>query len=323
MDSVMTGYGRMGVLGGLERYPDGTVRALIPAPGTVADTPLGAFEARHSAVDERKKTGASLEFHPGGELRSIILEERAVVATPAGEVLAEQLIFYPGGELARVFPLCGRTSAYWSAEDEAGLMAPFAAATPAGRLTARFMSLAFDAAGRMRSLTLWPGETVDMDTPAGRMAVRIGAAFYPDGAVRSVEPGRPTPVETPVGRVLAYDPDATGICGDVNSLGFFAWGGISRAAVLRTALAGREASGEVREVRPVFRESLCGTTEMEPVAMRLDFSRESLTVLRAPGEPRTVWPLSGDGAPRAAILPPAGLFSSMAGAACGGAPTGF
>jgi hypothetical protein len=323
MDSITTRYGRIGVQNDLELYPDGSVRALTPCAGTVTATPLGTFAPRHDSSDERTKTGASLEFHPDGALRSIILKTRSAVATPAGEVLAEQLIFHPCGALARVFPLCGRTSAYWAAEDEIRLMEPFFAATPCGGITAKFMSLAFDVSGRMRSLTLWPGEMLDLATPAGRMPVRIGAAFYPDGSLRSVEPGRPTPVETPVGRVLAFDPDATGITGDVNSLGFTPAGRLSRVSVVRTMLGWTDHQGERREIRPTFRESLCGNADTEPVAMRLTFGPQGLTLRRTPDEPEIAWSVTAHDAPQAVILPPEGLFASMGKAACHGAPASF
>lgn len=326
MDSVTTRYGTFRVQGGLERHPDGSPRALIPCAGAVAATPLGALVPRHSATDERRKTGPSLEWYPDGALRSIILEDRSRVATPAGPVLAEQILFYPDGSVKRVFPLCGRTSAYWTQEDEARLMEPFAAKTPLGGVTARFMSLAFDQRGGMRSLTLWPGEIVDLSTPAGRLPVRIGAAFFPDGAVRSVEPGRPVAVDTPVGRVLAYDPDAAGVTGDVNSLRFDPAGRVVRVAALRTMLSVRDRERGVIEIRPAVRESLCGNADTEPVAMILCFEPGRVTVRRAPGEAALSCRLdgvNGDDAARAAILPPQGLFAAPEGAACHGAPTAF
>ncbi|QLA15414.1 hypothetical protein [Desulfolutivibrio sulfoxidireducens] len=328
METIVTRFGRLRVEGPIERYPDGAVRAVLPAPGSVLQTPLGAFTPRYGSEDERKKTGASLEFHGDGSLRSVMLEERTTVPTPAGPILAEQILFYPHGAIRRVFPLCGRTSAYWSEEDEARLVDPFPVATSQGVITARFMGIGFDAVGRLKSLTLFPGEIVDLATPAGRLPVRIGAAFYPDGAVRSVEPGRPTRVHTPVGVVLAYDPDATGVTGDVNSLEFDQTGRLVRAATVRTLVTIRAQDGSKREVRPAFRESLCGNARTEPVAMWLTFEKAVVTVLRRPGEPGIACCPGGTGTTGAVdvqttILPPEGLFSSMGAAACTGAPTAF
>jgi len=325
MKTVTTRFGTFGVQDMVEYYPRGSLRAVIPSEGTVIITPHGAFIARSTAKDERTKTGASLEFYPDGALRSIILQKRTPIATPAGEVLAEQVLFYPGGAVKRVFPLCGRTSAYWSQEDEAGLLAPFAVATPLCEVTAKFLSLAFDDLGRMRSFTLFPGQIVDMDTPAGSVPVRIGAAFHPDGAVRSVEPGRPTPVSTPAGMVLAFDPDAAGITGDVNSLEFDPSGRLKHVAMVRTKLTIRDQAGNEREILPAFRESLCGNSETEPVAMTMAMETGRLVVRRSPKEPAIacVAADSGDFPVRAAILPPAGLFASMQQSACHGAPVSF
>jgi hypothetical protein len=325
MKTVTTRYGTFGVQDMVECYPRGALRAVIPAKGTVITTAHGAFIPRSEATDERTKTGASLEFYPDGGLRSIILEKRTPVATPAGEVLAEQVLFYPGGAIKRVFPLCGRTSAYWSQEDEAGLLTPFAVATPLGGVTAKFLSLAFDDRGRMRSFTLFPGQIVDVDTPAGSVPVRIGAAFYPEGALRSVEPGRPTPVATPAGMVLAFDPDATGITGDVNSLEFEPSGRLKHVAMVRTKLTVRDQAGEEREIFPAFRESLCGHSETEPVAMTMAVETGRLVVRRSSKEPAVacIATDSGDFPVWAAILPPTGLFASMQQSACHGAPVAF
>ncbi|KUG27652.1 hypothetical protein ASZ90_002510 [hydrocarbon metagenome] len=346
MKSVTTRFGTFGVQGLVERYGGGAVRAAMPCAGTVIATAHGVFTPRHASQDERTKTGPSLEFFPDGGLRSIILESRTPVATPAGEVLAEQILFHPDGSLRRVFPLCGRISAYWTQEDEAGLLTPFAALTPQGRIKAKFLSLAFDGRGNLRSLTLYPGQAVDMATPAGTVPVRIGAAFYPDGAVRSVEPARPTEIPTPAGRVLAFDPDATGITGDVNSLRFDPRGRLVHVATVRTKLtvkvgngagngagtgAGNEAGdvegeGGTRDILPAFRESLCGTADTEPVAMSVAFEPGRVVVRRSPREPAAIWAVAADasGYPvRAAILPPQGFLAAMPGTACQGAPVSF
>lgn len=328
MEIVTTRYGAFRAQGLVERHPDGGVRSVTPVVGTLIETPLGVFSPRHTAEDERKKTGASLEFYPDGALRSIILEDRAPVATPAGTVLAEQIILHPCGSVKRVFPLCGKTSAYWSEKDEARLLEPFPARTPLGTIAARYLSLGFDQTGRMRSLTLWPGESVELETPAGRMAVRIGAAFYPDGTLRSVEPQRPARVPTPIGDILAYDPDAVGVTGDANSLGFDRDGRLVRAAAVRTVLMVGGDGQAPREIVPGFRESLCGDGRPEPVALRVVFGEDGVTVRPGPGKGSEWFPLPGSAAAggmevRARIMPLAGLLPSMDREACHGAPGAF
>ncbi len=327
METVATRYGAFRVQGLVERHPDGSPRAVTPVAGTLIETPHGVFLPRHTAVDERSKTGASLEFHPDGSLRSIILEDRAVVPTPAGPVVAEQILFYPQGAIKRVFSLCGRTSAYWSEEDETRLLDPFPLATSQGVLTARFMGIAFDTSGRLKSLTLFPGEVVDLATPAGRMAVRIGAAFYPDGVLRSVEPARPTRVPTPIGDILVYDPDAVGVTGDDNSLGFDRDGRLVRAATVRTALMVGGDGQAHREIVPDFRESLCGDGEREPVALLMVFGKDGVTIRRGSGKGPEWFPLrdsaAGEVDVRARIMPLSGLLSSMGRTACHGAPGAF
>jgi hypothetical protein len=127
---------------------------------------------------------------------------------------------------------------------------------------------------------------------------------------------------------LAYDPDATGVTGDVNSLEFDQTGRLVRAATVRTCLSLRTDGEAVRDVVPAFRESLCGNSEREPVALVLAFEGGGVVITRQPGAPGTFHPLPGAGGSggvdvQATILPPEGLFSSMDAAACTGAPTAF
>jgi len=290
METVTTRYGEIPVAGCLEWHDTGELKSCAPAGPALLETPLGALPVQHSTDDLRRRTVQALYFHDNGVLRHLPLETPTEIPTPAGPMLAELVTFHKGGELARVFPLNGKLSGYWSEEDEGRLTAPTTLATPLGPVTARLISASFRPDGALHSLTLWPGESLDVATPAGVLAVRVGVSFRPDGSVQSVEPARPQSVATPVGLVRAYDLDACGIHGDSNSLAFGPDGSVTRVATSLTQLVAVGPEGRELRFTPGNRESLCGNSEREPVAMWLEFSPLAVSVRAAPEAEPVVLP---------------------------------
>ncbi len=276
-----------------ERFPDGGLRACLPAEATVLHTPIGPLVPQHSTDDLRRKTVQAVEFFDGGELRCLALEERTTVPTPLGPLPAELVTFHPGGAVRRVFPLNGKLSGYWSQEDEAGLAEPLTLDTPLGTITARVICVRFDASGRLAGLTLWPGERVEVPTPVGVLPARNGLTLWPGGSLRSMEPAEPLLVPTAVGDIRAYDPDAVGVSGDDNSLVFDARGAVERVSTVQSVVRVELGGGEVRVFEPTSRESLCGDEEREPVPMVLEFSAGRVLVRRDPAAPGESLPLDG------------------------------
>jgi hypothetical protein len=287
MQTIATRYGIIPASSVVETWPDGSPRAVRACAPCVLHTPLGRLVPQHATDDLRKKEVQPVGFHPNGTLKHLPLETQTTVATPAGDISAEMLTFHPDGSLSRVFPLNGKLSGYWSQEDEAGLAAPTTLRTPAGPITTTVIGVAFHPSGALRSLTLWPGETVTVDTPAGTIAARMGVAFRPDGSIRSVEPAVPTPVDTPAGMITAHDPDAVGINGDDNSLTFHPDGSVARVATVLTRLTATGPDGRSTAFAPGQRDSLCGDTARETVPMIVEFTPREVVVRLAPGEPAT------------------------------------
>jgi hypothetical protein len=292
METVHTPYGPLAVHGPLERYPDGTLRSCTPAGPAVFQTALGPLPAQHSTDDLRRRTVQPVSFHPTGLLRALPLEEPTLVQTPAGPMTVELVTFHPDGSLSRAFPLNGKLSGLWSQEDEGRLARPVDLRTPAGRVNARIIGLRFNPAGALLGLTLWPGESVEVSTPVGPMAARIGVSFRPDGSLRSLEPACPQAVPTPVGEIKAYDLDAVGISGDVNSLGFGPDGRVERVSTNLTQVAADGPGGERRLFAPEFRESLCGDGEREPVPLRLEFGPDEVRIRTRADAAWTALPLA-------------------------------
>lgn len=290
---MQTPYGELRVLEVTDRHPNGKIKACIPKGANALATPFGLLTPQHSTDDLRKKTVQPVTFHAEGGIASLPLETQTLVQTPAGPIPAELLSFHPNGALRRVFPLNGRLSGYWTQEDESALAESVTLKTPQGDWKHKLVGACFTPEGALHSITFWPGETQNVSTPAGAIEVRIGVSFYPDGSVRCIEPAGPHPVQTLVGEVLAFDPDAVGISGDANSLAFGPNGLVTRVATVQTHVhlhpLAKEAPGEESSITlsPGQRESLCGFTETEPVPLHLELKNGDLFArLGAVGETR-------------------------------------
>jgi len=292
MDTLDTRYGAIPVSGFVERFDDGSVMSCTPAGEVVFATPLGPLTAQCTTDDLRRRTVQCLSFHPTGALRALPLERPTRIETPAGPMSVELVTFHPDGMLNRAFPLNGKLSGYWTQEDEGRLAQPVCLDTPLGRLTARIIGVNFGPDGTMRSLTLWPDETLEVPTPVGPLKARVGVSFRPDGSLRSLEPAKPQAVPTPAGLIQAYDLDAVGICGDRNSLAFAPDGSIERVSTNLTRVLACGPNGQERAFVPEARESLCGDGEREIVPMQLEFTPAEARIRTRPDTPWTSLPLA-------------------------------
>ena len=119
MDTISSRYGQLPVDGPVDLHPDGQVRAAYVAGPVHLVTSLGRLTPQHTIDDTRRMTLPPLTFYKNGQVRSLPLETRTVIATPAGVVPAELVTFHENGTVARVFPLNGKLSGYWTEADEA------------------------------------------------------------------------------------------------------------------------------------------------------------------------------------------------------------
>lgn len=294
METVTTAYGSLPIAGRPDTYPDGGIKAMYVHGPVALETSLGRLVPQYTIDDSRRMHQPPLTFHANGQVRSLPLETRTVVETPAGAIPAELVTFHANGAVARVFPLNGKLSGYWTEADEARLAEVLRLDTPIGPLASKFVAAAFDAQGMLRSLTLWPGEVVTVPTPVGNAPVRLGLSFHATGELRSLEPARPLETPTPVGKVWAFDPDAVGISGDENSLAFSPAGAVTRIATVRTSLSARLADGSCIEVAPLVRESICGDGDREITPLVLEFDAAVLTARHGSlGRPAAIVPREG------------------------------
>ena len=281
MPTIITPFGAIETLPDIEFFPDGAVRSCIAARACPLTTPMGTLVPQFTANTQRKRQLPTISFHPSGMIRNLPLEEQTAVSTPLGFVPAEQVTFYDSGALRRIFPLNGTLSGFWTQEDEARLATPLAVDTPAGPVEALIISLYFSSTGSLRSLTLWPGATLDVPSPLGNIAARVGVSFFDSGVLRSLEPATQTAVSTPVGELLAYDPDAVGICGDRNSLYFRENGSLRGLTSTAHAFDVVLENGRVRHLSPPLRCHPCDGERMEAAPISLEFGKGLVSFLSA------------------------------------------
>lgn len=290
MPTIFTPFGVIEALPGVEYYSDGHVRFCIAARLSPLDTPFGVLVPQFTANTLRKRQLPTISFHPDGTIRTLPLESETIIPTPLGAMPAEQVTFYENGALKRVFPLNGALSGYWTQEDEAKLVRSLTLDTPLGVIRAALISVYFSPGGRLRSLTLWPGTTLDAPSPVGCVSTRIGVALYDSGVISSLEPAESVSVPTPLGPLLAHDPDAVGICGDRNSLRFRQNGAVLGLATTAHVFDVVLENGRVRRLSPPMRINPCDGELREPAPIVLEFGGGMVAFI-VPGQSKLVVPV--------------------------------
>ncbi len=271
MPTISTSFGPIDALPSVDYFADGAVRSCIATTESPLQTPYGELIPQFTANTFRKRQLPAVSFHSNGMVRTLPLEKQMKVMTPLGIVPAELVTLYENGALKRIFPLNGALSGFWSQEDEMKLASPLSLDTPAGHIEAAVISLYFGPQGSLRSLTFWPEVRLSVPFQGTNLPVRIGLSFYDDGRLSSLEPAAPVSVNTSLGLLYAYDPDAVGITGDNNSLCFTKTGMIKSLRTVSHAFD--VAQGEELPVRvePPIRCNPCDGETREPTPLQVTF----------------------------------------------------
>lgn len=238
----------------------------------------------------RRKYKASVRFHKNGMIQSVSLEQQQEILTPIGEFPAELVLFYDTGELMRFFPLDGKISGFWLEQEEKTLHIPFSFSFDFSEFTAILTSVSFYKSGNIRSITLYPGETITVRTPAREtVPVRNGFALYEEGTLKSLEPDAPTPIATPIGNVNAYDYGALGIHADSNSLAFAADGRVTELITSTDKIAVTERDGSLKLFTPLSVENPLDDSAGWVIGLKLYFDYEKNTITITEGENTSVF----------------------------------
>ena len=226
----------------------------------------------------RRKYKASVTFFEDGALKSVSLNAQQEVMTPIGEMPAELVTFYDTGELKRIFPLDGKISGFWSEEDERALNIPFNFEFDFTAFSAMLTGICFYKTGEIRSITLYPKELIKITHPsAGTLSVRQGFSLYESGNLHSFEPAAPVKLQTPIGLITAFDPNANGVNADLNSICLDEQGNIQSLVTAADRIhVSRKSDGVSSTFQPKMLYAADEPAEL--VTLTVKFNHESKTV---------------------------------------------
>lgn len=272
MTSFSTVYGELEGVEFRTLYSNGKLDGCLVSCANTLKTPYGDLVPQYQAEDMGRRPVKPLYFYKSGAIKSVALQEQAILTTSVGAVPAELVTFHESGSVKRIFPLDGRLSGFWTSKNEYELARELTIETPVGPLTAKFIGLQFYESGSLKSLTLWPGEFLSVPAPQGDIRIRTGIAFYEDGSIRSLEPAGVVQVETPAGTMTAYDNEPAGIHGDVNSLQFAPDGSIESLKTISEEIVVTDEAGNEFRFAPGLKDNPCGIEKKVAVPLKVRFS---------------------------------------------------
>jgi len=241
-----------GVFAGVDSYfcyPDGELEGIRLSEKNMLVTHAGELVPAYTET-HRRKVKYSAEFYKNGMLKAVALEEQQEIMTPIGEFPAELVTFFETGEIKRFFPLDGKISGLWTEEEEKSLAIPLTFDLSFTKFTAVISGISFFKSGDIRSITLFPGEVIAVRTKYGEIPVRNGFSLYESGELESAEPSEPVAIQTTIGKITAFDPNADGINADSNSLVFDKDGNVTALVTVYNRIAIQTADGRLLAFSP-------------------------------------------------------------------------
>lgn len=177
---------------------------MVTDPLEIINTRYGNLLPCSGASDYRKKHRCAVCYYDSGALKSVYLEEPQVLSFPSGDYQAELITFYEDGSAKRIFPLYGQISAYWSIEEEAEYAPEYEFEIAGEIYLIKPECIFFYPSGKIRSITLWPSDELNVKTPVGNIRTKLGIELYESGTVRSIEPVYGTVLSTPSGDIKPF-----------------------------------------------------------------------------------------------------------------------
>ncbi len=289
--------GIFGDVTSFQAYPSGELESLKLEGKNMVVTHAGELVPAYTETARRKNT-PSVEFHKNGMIRAVMLEEQSEVMTPIGEIPAEKITFYPGGEVHRVFVTDGKISGFWTVEEEKDHNIPLTFEFGFTAFKAYLSAINFYESGAIKSITLYPGERVLINTPAGGMETAVGFSLYESGELESVEPAAPVLIETPIGHLSAYDSNALGVHADDNSVKFSPEGKLLSIKTEENRIIVQSDKGSQDKVysteiwKPALKPHPLYDDEMTSEAMKIsfDWERDTVTLI---SEEEATYPIQG------------------------------
>lgn len=256
-------------------YPDGCIREVTLTEPNEFDTPYGKFIPQYIDDGFRRKLVKPVIFHKNGSLKNLPLQTGTEIKTSVGILPAELITWYEDSTIHRIFPLDGMLTGFWTEDDEYELSQPLEFNLLSGQVREKVVAVQFYKNGALKGLTFWPGDTVKFSTPLGAVDVRIGASFYPNGTIKSFEPGKPLIVDTPIGKIRAFDRTAIGIHSDSTSVGLSETGKIQNL-ITTDIITVVDQNGNQHTYQPQLRPSMFNPMAKELIPFRIHFKNDKV-----------------------------------------------
>ncbi|HEX3078577.1 MAG TPA: hypothetical protein VHQ24_17095 [Lachnospiraceae bacterium] len=274
---------KYGTLHGIEKVDytgNGTVKECILNEKNTITLPYGTFVPKYKETGIRDKFTKSLSFYANGNIKSLSLQKQTEIMTPIGKIAAELVTFYESGRIHRLFPLNGKLSGYWSEQEESALASILTVKTPVASFDRKINCFHFYESGNICSISLWSNELVEVNTPDGNILTRYGFSLYEEGQIKSLEPAFPVSVQTPIGKVMAYDMFPIGIHADQNSLCYTKEGKVSMVTTATSSISITEKSKKrTLTLAPTKKPSQLDISKLTIVPITILFNEESITII--------------------------------------------
>lgn len=281
MNTHTTNYGELKGITSSLTYASGALKSCMVNQENCLSTPVGVLIPQYSPAtfgERQKKHRSSLDFFEHGQIKSAALDKQIEILTPIGAVKAELVTFYKDGSLNRVFPLNGLIDGYWSEANEREMAEVLTLDLPCGQIDAKVIAIHFYPSGALKSLTLWPGEGMSLETPLGPIACRAGVSLYENGALRSVEPASAVELPTPLGLIKAYDPEIIGMHADQNSVQFSEDGTLTAITTIHTGIHVVGPIGNEIDIEPYEAPSLIDPEQLRTVPMKISVTQGNVHI---------------------------------------------
>lgn len=271
MENISTKYGDLKGATHVSFYPKGNIRECILTEANEIETPYGKFIPQYMDDGFRRKLIKPVIFHENGNLKNLPLQEKVEIQTTVGLLPAELITWYEDGSIRRIFPLDGKITGFWSEEDEYDLSKTLEFNFPFGKIEQKVVAIQFYRNGAVKSITLWPKDTITISSPIGVIEARIGFNLYPDGKLKSFEPSQPLLVDTPIGKIKAYDRTAIGIHSDSNSIRFTETGEIGNVVTGTEMVKVIDKNGKEYIYNPHLKPSMFNLDVMDLIPLSIQF----------------------------------------------------
>ena len=276
--SFQTKYGVIKGISSIDFYKNGMIKECSVEEENTLDTPLGHFIPQYGDDGVRHKFIKSLAFYDNGNIKKIALHEQNKVMSSIGEMDAELVMFYENGNIKRIFPLNGKITGYWTEDNEFELAKPTKFKLSFAEFEKKIINVQFYEEGSIKSITFWPKELLTIQMPFGKIGIRYGMGLYKDGNIKSIEPAFPIIVNTPVGKISAFDVNAIGINGDNNSLNFYEDGSIKSLLTTTDVIILSDDLGNRFSFEPGLRPSMLDEDGMDIVPLKLEFFDDKVRI---------------------------------------------